>query len=199
MKDDILVASQHFLSALETKRPEASKLLRGAQTPPEAAFQEFQKSFDFPFPEDLRTFYGILNGYHPNDYVEEKEIVPNLYLLPFKDSIKQYEKSWFGPEHDQKEWILLSDSGGEVIFRKLTPQNIHDETLYIRNREANLEDWSLYDGIAQMLETMATCLDAEAYQSPSEKDQIRIALKYNPNSRYWQHSARVFGINSADG
>src|SRR3954466_5514929 len=127
-----------FFRILETKRLEACRLLRNTNPVSEEAFGEFKDAFGLPFPLDLAGLYRTLNGYQPSDYGEEKQLVPGLYLLPFSDSIKQYATSPYGPNHNRKEWILMDDKGGKILFRRVDLDNLANPTIYVRCLESGI-------------------------------------------------------------
>ena len=82
-----------------------------------------------PYPTDLRLIYGELDGYWPTGYKESQLAIPNHYVIPFEDASKQFENSPFGDEYNRKEWILLSDQSGEIIYRRMNLSKESDATL----------------------------------------------------------------------
>ena len=62
--------------------------------------------------------------------------------------------------------------------------------------EAGIADWSLFDGVAEMFLTYAECLESGAFED--SKHETAIALRYNRRSQYWQHSAKVHGVDEQD-
>lgn len=161
----------------------------------EQRFRDFETLYGLSFPVDLRLLYGELDGYWPTDHNESQLPIPNHYLIPFEDAWQQFENSPFGGEHNRKEWILLSDQSGEIIYRRVTSLTENDATVYIRCLEAGITDWSLFDGVGEMFLTYAECLDSGIFENEDTKQETAIALRYNRRSQYWQHSAKILGVS----